>query len=97
MIIRSHLGFGFGIGFGRTLNWFDSLTVFRIYIGIFNYSTFWMYLGSFYGPRFYKNVLDTDFQTFGLFIRGFQRRDIVKDCWIHLFYNISKEHMHSSF
>ena len=52
----------------------DSLTFdqFRIYTGLFNYliiSAFWMCLG----PDFIKNVSDTDFWTFGFYIRGVQR------------------------
>ena len=66
-------------------------------------STFWMCLGSFYGlfyvPDFIKMC---QIWTFRLFIRGFQRGDIVKDCWIHLFLTflssiISKEHMLTRF
>ena len=72
---------------------FDSWSVTRTYISIFNYySTFWMCLGSFLWVQILKkNVLDSDFWTSRLFIKGFQMKDIyqkiVKDCWIHLQWN----------
>ena len=36
-------------------------------------------------PRFYKNVSDVDFQTFGLFYQRILEEGFVKDFRIHLF------------
>ena len=31
------------------------------------------------GPDFYKNMLDSDFQTFGLFIKGFLNEEYCQE------------------
>ena len=55
---------------------------FNIYWKILDIFDIFSSLGLFYGPRFLKNVLDSDLQTFGFLSKDFYIRNIVKN-WIY--------------
>ena len=60
---------------------------------MFDIFTYWMCPGSlyelFYVPDFTKTYMDMEFQTSGLFIRGSQRSDSVKEFYlIYLLYSL---------